>query len=316
MSEPTLDRALARAERHLEGGHGLDALVFRMESGRATPDDTATAANWIRRALGGQRQDGSWDGNLVTTARALIGVRALAQAAGLREVDPGVGRGLAWLRQRQGEARRFGEGCDEDRHRAGLCHHFLGGFFALGPGSSLAELRLDQGAVVRGDGECRFAASALALEALHRWGVAGTDVRLHMDGLRRVLKRFGRPGGVTAPATLVGVEALLHAPFHGPDDHDAVGAAIMELASHQLGDGSWSGVDVFLAVDVLLLADARGVAADSAAAPLRAATRLLAWTQQDDGGWGGEETERRALIAWRALRRETREGAKTDEDGS
>lgn len=300
---------LERVEAYLADAGGVDALVYRFEAGRAGPDDAATAGNWIRRMLSEQGRDGSWDGDLVATARALVVMHAVATAAGIREVDPGVGRAIAWLRSRQGRPGRFAAGCTPGEHGAGVCHHHLGGFFAVAPPEAeLNELGLDQGAVVRGDRDCRFAGSALALEALLRWGRGGEDVRLHMYGLRRVLERLGLTGGVSPAATLVGLAALLRAPTHGLADRAAAATAIAGLAGRQLGDGSWSGVDVFQAVEVLLLALETGVAAEPATTPLRHATRLLATTQQENGSWGAREPVRKSLIAWRALRHTARHG--------
>lgn len=311
MEQP-LERSLERVEAYLDDAGGVDALLYRFEAGRTGPDDGATARNWIRRVLSEQDRDGSWGGDVVATARSLVVMHAVGAAAGLREVDPGVGRAVAWLRSRQGAPGRFAAGCTPAEHEAGVCHHHLGAFFAVAPPEEeLDELVLDQGAVVRGDRDCRFAGSALALEALLRWGRGGEDVRLHRYGLRRVLERSGLPGGVSPTATLVGLGALLRASSHDAADRAAAATAIGRLAGQQLGDGSWSGVDVFQAVDVLLLALETGVAVEAAAPPLRHATRLLATTQQEDGGWGAREPVRKSLIAWRALRHAARHGNET-----
>jgi len=293
-------RAEAKVLAYLASQGGYDAIIARLEAGRARPEDRATAANFIRRILGGQDRDGSWNDRLVSTARALLAVRELGAAAGIREVDPGVGRGLAWLKERQGGPGRFGEGCDPARHRIGLCHHFLGGFFGLGPGAA-EPMALDHDGRIEDERSVRFAASALALRAFLAWDADSTDLRLHLHGLRHVAE-LDEAAGIVPEAALMGLHTLIRAPSPSPAMRAAAVAAVDRLGRAQRGDGSWSRVDVFHAVRVLLAAVERGVAAEKAGTPLGHAARLLAATQQDDGGWGGESPARRALIGWRALR--------------
>jgi hypothetical protein len=304
VSPVLLDRALERTAGFLERRGGAGALIARAEIGRAAEEDEGEATRLIRERLDKQAADGSFGGNLARTAQTLMEMRDVSEAAGLGEVAPGVGRALDWLRRRQGQPGRWSDGCSPDRHAAGLCHHFLGGFFSpAAPDAALEPLELSCGIEVESDGDIRFVSSCLALRALWRWSSHAPDAGLHLDGVLRAMEQPEAPVVRLSPETaLEGLATLLAAP--APPDAALQRAArdLEDLATRQLGDGSWGNVDVFHALDVLLRGLEQGVAIDAAARALGRSARLLASAQQPDGSWGSEGAERRALLGWRAMR--------------
>jgi hypothetical protein len=61
--------------------------------------------------------------------------------------------------------------------------------------------------------------------------------------------------------------------------------------------------DAFQALDVIGAAADAGIAVDRMRRALWHGARLLISSQQNDGSWGPDHGARRALIAWRTLRR-------------
>ncbi len=305
MSPVRLAQALERAAAFLDQRGGAAALIARAEMGRAGEDDHAEGTRLIRAFLDRQWADGSFDGDLARTARTLMEMREVSEAAGLDDVDPAVGRALDWLRRRQGQPGRWSDGCDPDRHAAGLCHHFLGGFFSPAPSETeLAPIELASGVEVNADGDIRFIGSGLALRAFWRWRAHAPDAGLHLDGVRRALEQASPPVVPLSPeAVLEGLATILDAPDPPEIVRETAVRGLEDLATRQLGDGSWGNVDVFHALDVVMRGLERDVAIEAAERALDRAARLLASAQQPDGSWGSEAAGRRALVGWRALRR-------------
>lgn len=278
-----------------------DAGIAACEAG--SEDCGADAGRWVQRILQEQDEGGSWAGQLLDTAEALLTIQELRMAASLVERDPGIGRALDWLRTRQHVAGAWTDGCSPERHERGFCHHFTGGFFSPGPPEAPYEdAWLRNGLNVRGDAEVRFVASTLALRAAVRWDAAGADARLHLEGLRRVVRQWQRgyaPPGLSTISLLAAVHTLLVS--DEPADHEAADTGLGVVAGKQRGDGSWVDADAFQALEVFGSALRAGVAATHSRRALWHGARLLVASQQSDGSWGREHGGRRALIAWRTF---------------
>lgn len=304
VTPQTLERALARLERWLAGSNVPEALVARREAGRATSADRRIAADAADALLAAQGGDGSWRGSLVATAEALLRLSELTGRSPPKRVVAAAARGVEWLRGLRGRPGRYGDGCSPERHRLGICHHFLGGFFAPEPPIEPdEELVLAIGARFPAGPAARLAASCLALQASLRWGAYGPDAQLHLDGLRRLFELDGR-GGVD----LVGIDALpaivlvlLEARDRARYREMTV-QSLARLTQIQRADGSWPELDALYILDVLLAATGAGLGTRAIDAAIRRGAGMLAITQQDDGLWERNSSPRRALIGWRALR--------------
>lgn len=304
MTAGSVERALARARSWLATQDGPEAVIDAHEGGDAEREPDR-ARRWVRRILDRQGPDGEWEGSVVATASALMTIRELRESAGLAEQDPGVGRGLDWLRSRRGRPGAWTDGCSEERHERALCHHFSGGFFS--PGSPDVELEaetLRSGATAVGDSEVRFVASATALRCLLAWSPPGRDSTLHLEGLRRVVDLWpaGPPSGLGSTALLAAVHALLHS--SEDEDRAAAERGLRITAGRQRGDGSWVETDPFQALEVFTTAADRDVDPPRTRRALWHGARLLIAAQKPDGSWGGEDrAARRALAGVRTLRR-------------
>lgn len=297
-----VDRALAACQAWLSDQDAPESAIAAHEAGVAESDEDAR--RWVRRVLDEQDEAGSWNGQLLDSAAALLTVQELREAAELKEQDPGVGRGLDWIRDRRGAEGAWTDGCTPDRHEAGICEHFAGGFFSPGPPEApYDETRLTTGAPVSGDSDHRFVASTAALRCLIRWGQGGRDAGLHLEVLRRVVRLWEQapPPGLSTTALLEAVHALILSPAE--EDRMAAGEGLRLIGGKQRGDGSWVDIDAFQALEVVNAACDAGIQPERSRSSLWYAARLLVSTQQDDGSWGSRWGARRALIGWRALRR-------------
>lgn len=302
MTADSVARSLAAAHDWLVARDAPEACIEAHESGGAP--DLATAHRWIRRILDEQDAAGSWNGSLLETATALMTLGEIRTAAGIREQDPGIGRGLEWIRERRGVAGAWTDGCSPERHERGTCHHFSGGFFSPAPPEvPLVEGALRSGVSAAGDLEVRFVASATALRCLLRWSTPGPDARLHLEGLRRVVRLWpdSPPPELGTVALLAAVHALLQS--SAPEDGAAADHGLRVIAGKQRGDGSWVETDPFQALEVFADAEAAATAPDRSLNALWHGARLLVSTQKPDGSWGGDHAPRRALIACRTFRR-------------
>lgn len=292
------ERAAAAALEWLTAQDAPESAIVSHEAGVATSAEDAR--RWVRRILDGER-DGAWDdGDLLATVRALLTLRELREAASLKELDPGIGRALDWVRSRRRRPGAWTDGCTPERHRRGFCHHFAAGFYS--PGTVLPEAPiLPGGAELTSAAEARFAISAAALRCMLLWRGSGTDARLHLGTLRRMVDGWDAPpAGLTTTALLAAIRALLASP--DPADRDAAAAALTRVAGRQRADGSWTDTDPIYAMAAFHDATAVGVGGERVAAALEYGARLLTATQRTDGSWGPDDGARRALIAWRTLR--------------
>lgn len=308
MTASSVERACLASQAWLEGQDAPETVVAAHEAG--TAESTTAARRWINRIMDEQDPVGSWGGDLLWTAEALLTVQELREAAGVVEQEPGVGLGHDWIRSRRGVAGSWADGCTPDRHGDGLCHHFIGGFFSPAPPEvPFAEARLRCGAHLVGDPEIRLVASTTALRCLLRWGEAGRDDRLHLDALQRLVRSWGAgaPPGMSTGALLAALHALVVS--GRPEDIDTVEWGLRLVGGKQRGDGSWVETDAFQALDVIGAAATAGIASDQMHRALWHGARLLIATQQADGSWGPAHGPRRALIAWRTFRRLDPQGA-------
>ena len=297
MTREIFERALERTARNLFASVTPESVLARSEEGRA---DEALAAAVLTDLLEAQQEDGSWNGDIVRTAESLLVVHELQLPAGGEAAQ----RGVAWLRARQDQPGRYGDGCDEERHRMGLCHHFLAGTFAAAaPGVPVSGITLASGARIEGDGPARLAASALALHAVLVWGARSSAIDLHVEALcRMVLSRAGWQDEICPPTTLLVVlGALLNAP-HTAATEAAWTRGLDLTARAQRADGTWPGADTFQATEILLLALRAGRSHERVEGALTRVARLLATSQQRDGTWGRETGPRRTHAAWRVFR--------------
>lgn len=303
MTAASVGRALERARDWLVAQDAPEAVIVAHEAGAA--GDDADARRWIRRILDRQGPGGAWDGDVVRTAGALMTLAEIRSAASLREQDPAIGVALDWLRARRGAPGAWSDGCSEERHALGLCHHFLGGFLSPGPPEvPQLEAPLRSGARAVGDAEVRFVASAVALRCLLVWAQPARDARLHLEGLRHVVGLWPEqpPAGLGIVSLLAAIHALLRS--GAPEDRAAAEQGLRVVAGKQRGDGSWVETDPFQALEVFTGSESGGADWERAHRALWHGARLLISTQKSDGSWGGDDdAPRRALIAWRALRR-------------
>lgn len=296
-----MDRAVTATLEWLQAQDAPESAIAAHEAGRATSADDAR--RWVRWIVGNAR-NGAWDDDLLATVRALRTLRELRDAASLVEQDPAVGRGLDWVRGRQRAPGAWTDGCSPARHRRAFCHHFAAGFYSPAPPDGvLTDMELPSGAPLAGDAEARFAISAVALRCTLLWRGTGTDARLHLEVLRRVVDRWAdeQPEGLTTTALLAAVHALLASPE--TMDRETAVRGLRIVAGQQRGDGTWIDADPFHALAVFIAAADAGVGGDRVEAALEYGARLLAASQRSDGSWGPEHGTRRALIGLRTLRR-------------
>lgn len=305
MSPSSTDRALGASEAWLLEQDAPEAAILAHEAGVA--ESNADAKRWVDRVLNDQGPDGSWGGDLLWTAEALLTVQELRSAGRVVELDPGIGRAHDWIRERRGLRGTWADGCTPTRHDQGLCHHFIGGFFSPAPPDApYDEARLRCGARLVGDAEIRLAASVTALRCVLGDGRSGRDDRLHLSALRRLVRVWGQgaPEGLSTSALLTAILALVES--GDPEDLETAEWGLRLVGGKQRGDGSWVETDAFQALDVMGTAADAGIDAERMRRALWHGARLLISSQQSDGSWGPDHGPRRALIAWRTLSRVVR----------
>jgi hypothetical protein len=267
-------------------------------------ESAVDARRWIDRILSEQDGSGSWGGDLLSTAEALLTVQELRSAASVVEQDPAIGRAQDWIRGRRGLPGTWADGCTPSRHANGLCHHFIAGFFSPSPPELPREqARLRCGALLTGDSEIRLAGSVAALRCLVAGGRSGRDDRLHLTALRRLVRSWetSPPEGLTTGALLAAIHALVESV--DAEDRSTAEWGLRLVGGKQRGDGSWVETDAFQALDVMGTAADAEIDVERTRRALWHGARLLVSTQQTDGSWGPYHGARRALIAWRTLRR-------------
>jgi hypothetical protein len=302
MTPTSTEQALEASQAWLLEQDAPEAAIIAHEAGIART--AAAARRWVARILGDRDAAGSWAGDLLLTAETLLTVRELRAAAGVVEQDPGIGGAHDWIRGRRGVPGTWADGCSPDRHRQGLCHHSIGGFFSPAPPDvPCEEARLRCGSRLLGDAEVRFGASVTALRCVLGDGRSGRDDQLHLAALRRLVRIWDEdpPEGLSTGALLSAILALVESP--DTVDRDTAEWGLRLVGGKQRGDGSWVETDAFQALDVIGAAADAGIAVDRMRRALWHGARLLISSQQADGSWGPDHGARRALIAWRTLRR-------------
>ena len=238
---------------------------------------------------------------VIQAVKALNGAEMFGPENELRfQQDPQtrrlVVRVVGWLLARQQQAGRFGEGCTDDRHARGLCHHFLSGFFSpASPEEPVAPLAFPFGTTLRDEAEARFAASCFALRAVLRARQERRPGVLdHVTGLLSMGQVWGGWGGPwSQDAVLFALGGVAHAPL---DYRERVERLAGGIARRQRPDGHWNGADQILALDVML-----SIPAEMAQAAVRAALPGLCSQAREGTLFADPATEDRSLIALRAL---------------
>jgi hypothetical protein len=302
-AEETLARAVQRADAAVLDAPVLESVLARREAGEPRLADEGHARALAAELCAFMDEDGSWGGDLVRTAEALLLAHALTPEPE-SAVRSAVDAGGAWIRARQGQPGAFAEGCTPERHALRFCEHFITGFFSPAPPETdLSTLTLSSGVRFGGDAAARLGASCLGLRALLRWGFDGPDVDSHVDGVRVIVTgvALNAPSFISVAGYISAVSALIEAE---PDARNkaAVAAGLERIAGLQRADGSWRGVDAFHVLDALIAAARKEHRTKSADGAIARAARMLALLQRADGTWGRETGPERTLTGWRALR--------------
>ena len=224
-------------------------------------------------------------GSLVATAWRIVEITDLGGRP-----PPGL---AAWLLEQQDKPGRFGEGCSRPRHAARMCEHYIGGFFAVAaPSERVAPLTLPVGRVIRSESAARFAGSCLTLRAVTLAGHGERpSVAKHLDSVARMAALDHLPSDyITMEMVAVSLSAL------GYCGRAEAGSFVDLMAERQRGDGTWSGLDLFLALEALL-----AVRSDGAARLIRHAVPALLRGQRRDGSFGALARQERAWIGLQAL---------------
>lgn len=272
MTAP-VGHALERAAGFFAHRETLESVVARRLLGEPAPRDPDLADHLIRERRRRSRLDGSIGGSLVFTAHALWELLEL----GAERDDAAVVRLGGFLLQQQDRPGRW-----SDDGSAG------DGFFSPGPRTSpITPLQLPSGTVFRDEADARFVASCLALRAVLRAGhESRKSVTSHLESLLRL--RVLEPH-----LNFVVLGALGMAP---PSYWTRIEPLVAEAARHQRDDGTWPGVTVFHAVDLLISVPTR-----AARALIVRAAPFVAAQQVASGAFDPNESEAIALIGLRAL---------------
>lgn len=251
----------------------LEGVLARRLLKAPAPGDADLADHLVRERRRRSRMDGSIAGSLTLTARALWELLDL-----VADLDhAGVVRLAGYLLAQQDKPGRW-----SDDGMAG------DGFFSPGPRAQLiAPLALPSGAVFAEEDDARFVASCLALRAVLRAGHEGrAPVRIHLERLLAIRT-------VDPHLAFVVLGAVGMAP---PEYRPRIGGLLAETAARQREDGTWDGVTIFHAVDMLLSAPS-----PEARALVRRAAPGLASLQRESGAFDDTGDEVITLIALRAL---------------
>lgn len=264
---------LDRAATFFRDRKTLHGVLARRLLNAESPQDRDLADHLIRERRRQSRMDGSIGGSLVLTARAVWEMLEL----GANPEDAGIVRLTGYLLTRQHQPGRW-----SDDGSAG------DGFFSPGPRShAIAPLVFPSGTVFEDEDDARFVASCLALRAVLRAGHENRQrVRTHLERLLALR-------AIDPHLAFVVLGALGMGP---PAYQERIAPLIEATAGHQREDGTWPGVTVFHAVDLLL-----SVPSAAARALVRTAAPHVAGLQTASGAFDPSDSEAIALIALRAL---------------
>ncbi len=284
----TAQEGIARLQAYFGAASTRQGILARRLLGTPSEGDEQLARDLAHRLAGEIRADGSLGGAFVSTAWAIVELHDLGgdQAA--------TAKLAGWLLARQDAPGSFGEGCTPPRHSARICEHFMKGFFAVAtPTERVAPLTLPIGKVIRSEGTARFAASCLALRAVILAGHGDhSGVRKHLESLS--VAATGSLPSDHYPMELIAtaLSTLAHAGHRDP----ATSRYRDVVLEQQKADGSWSGLDMFVALEALM---AEG--SDQALAAVQRAAPFLLSSQRRDGTFGALARQERALIGLKAL---------------
>jgi hypothetical protein len=264
---------LERAAEFFRERDTYEGVLARRVFGEPTSYDRELADHLIRERRRRSRMDGSIAGNLVLTARALWEIMELGADA----EHAGVVRLSGYLLSQQDLPGRWSEdGMAGD------------GFFSPGQRHlPIAPLVLRSGTVFEDEQDARFVASCLAMRGVLRAGHEDRGpVRGHLERLLRLKLNDPRLAFVVLGA--IGLAPPQYLPRTAP--------LLDETARGQRPDGTWPGVTVFHAVDLLMsVPNAQARALVARAAP------HIASLQSASGGFDPTDNQALALIAVRAL---------------
>jgi hypothetical protein len=307
VTRASLSAALARAESFLLESPVIEAVLAKREVGQATEEDAEDLLALADELIAHQCGDGSWGDDIGRTAEALL---LLGDLLAETQRDERAQRAVEWIRLKQDQPGSIAYGCDEERHRLELCSHALvGGFFA--PASPQADLRgrtLSNGLRFPSDPDARVGVSALALRATLRWADPSDSDRQQVASLIQLAYqafRAGRPQPVGAAAYSQVLATLASAP-RTAEITAVLHSALSRMTAMQRADGSWSDLDAFHVLELLLLAIRRGYASPLFDGAIARSAEMLTLTQQKNGSWGSAADPDRLLIGWRALRHAVR----------
>jgi hypothetical protein len=284
----TAQEGIARLQAYFGAASTRQGILARRLLGTPSEGDEQLARDLAHRLAGEIRPDGSLGGAFVSTAWAIVELHDLGgdQAA--------TAKLAAWLLARQDAPGSFGEGCTPPRHSARICEHFMKGFFAVAaPTERVAPLTLPTGKVIRSEGTARFAASCLALRAVilagHR---SHPGVENHLQSL--AVAATGPLPTDHYPMELVA--ASLSTLAHAGQVEGATVTYRDVLLKRQTEDGTWPGLDSFMALEALMVEGS-----ERALGAVRKAIPSLLAGQRRDGTFGALARQERALIALEAL---------------
>lgn len=301
MSAPPTAEALQRVERRLFDTPVLESFIARREAGQADAEDVETAGDLAHELISHQNDAGSWGDSLALTAESLLLLSTLQPFD--RDVGSAVAAALEWLRSRQRAPGSFGDECREHLHAAGLCHHFVTGFYSPGPRTlSFAGTGLSNGIRFPTDTDARLALSAFAVRAALDYRAPSRDDELQLDALRRIADMLFREGSGFSIQTALTVLTTLARARRTPGRTTSVHGALSRLCGAQRGDGSWPDVEPFHVAETFLIAAQAGYGSPLFDAAIVRTAESLVLSQQRDGSWSQGADPYRMLIAWRTLR--------------
>ena len=288
----TYEPALASLSEFFRDRQTRAGVVARRILGIPQSHDIKLTEQLVQERRRRTRLDGGVGGWVVATTWSAWELLQLGCPAD----HTGLCRMMGYLLARQDQPGRFGEGCSERRHKLGLCHHFVSGFFSPATKDvAVAPLAFPSGVVFTREWEARFGASCFALRtALQARQDRRESIRRHVDSLFHLAERWQAgqlPGSLDVAFASLGAVAMAPLAYRKRTDE-----LFAYLAGQQQADGRWPNTSMFHAVDTLLLLptpEAR-----------ESVNRAVPAVVEDLKNQTGDESQNEdiALIALRALR--------------